>query len=390
MTTIAKTTRKLRSRLTPARVLAAGAALALSLTACGSSSSPATSSAPAAANGAPTSSGPSAAASSTAGGSSPAATTGAAATSAATAAPVKTTVLLDWFPNPDHASLYTALTQGDFTRAGVEVTLQAPSGSQDALKLVSAGAMPLGISYEPNVITAASKGLDVEAVAALVPVPLDSLIISGGSGITSPAGLAGKKIGTTGDPVANAILSTILSKNGVDVKQTKLIAVSEGLIAAMLTENVDAIIGGYRNVEAIQLQLKGKPGKVFPVDEQGVPDYDELVVVAQKSKLANDPAYQAMVKAFLSGLAKGDAAAQADPNAAIAALKPQIKVGDYSDADLKAMVPVTTKLFKNPDGFGSMSAGKWQAFADWMLKNKLIDKAVTASDAESSAYLPAK
>ena len=303
---------------------------------------------------------------------------------------VSTKVLLDWFPNPDHASLYTALAQGDFTKAGVDVSFQAPSGNQDALKLVSAGAMPLGVSYEPNVITAAAQGLDVEAVAALVPTPLDTLIVSGTSGITSPAGLAGKKIGTTGDPVANAILKTILAKNGVDIKSTSLIAVSEGLVPAILTDNVQAIIGGYRNVEAIQLQLKGKAPKVFPVDQQGVPKYDELVIVAQKSKLAGDPAYRSMVTKFLAGLAKGDATAQADPDTAIAALRPQIKIGDYTDADLKAMVPVTTKLYANPGGFGAMDSAAWQSFADWMLANKLIGKAVTAADAESAAYLPAK
>jgi len=153
---------------------------------------------------------------------------------------------------------------------------------------------------------------------------------------------------------------------------------------------VQAIIGGYRNVEAVQLKLKGQPPVIYKVEDQGLPTYDELVIVAQKSKLASDPGYAAMVKDFLAGLAQGDAAAQASPSAAVAALKPQIKVGDYTDADLNAMVPVTTAAFKNPLGFGQMSTASWQAFSDWMLKNKLITKAVTASDAETTNYLPAK
>jgi putative hydroxymethylpyrimidine transport system substrate-binding protein len=345
---------------------AAGVTATLALAACSSS----TSSAPAAAGG----------------GSASSSGSGAVAPN-----PAKPAVLLDWFPNPDHASLYLAQSQGDFTTAGLSgVTLQAPSGSQDALKLVSTGAMPLGISYEPNVITASSQGLDVEAVAALVPTPLDTLLISGKSGVTSVKGLAGKKIGTDGNPVTVAVLNTILKKNGVAQSSTQQIAVSEGLIPAMLTGNVQAIVGGYRNVEAIQLKLKGQPPLMFKVEDQGVPTYDELVIVAQKSRLASDPGYTAMVKDFLAGLAKGDAAAQASPSAAIAALKPQIKVGDYTDADLSAMVPVTVADYKNPLGFGEMSTGNWQAFADWMLSNKLISKAVSAADAETDAYLPGK
>lgn len=349
---------------------AAGVTATLALAACSSSSS-SSSSAAAAASG---STSPAASGSSSA---------------AVAPEPANPTVLLDWFPNPDHASLYMAKTQGDFTKAGLSgVTLQAPSGSQDALKLVSTGAMALGISYEPNVVTAASQGLDVEAVAALVPTPLNTLLISSKSGITSIKGLAGKKIGTTGDPVETAVLNTILKKNGVTPSSTQQIAVSEGLIPAMLSGNVQAIIGGYRNVEAIQLKLQGQTPVDYKVEDQGVPTYDELVVVAQKSKLASDPGYAAMVRDFLAGLAQGDAAAQASPSAAIAALKPVVGAGGYTDADINAMVPVTVADYKNPLGFGKMSASNWQAYADWMLANKLITKAVTASDAETDAYLP--
>ena len=359
-----------RGRPAVIALAAAGVTATLALAACSSSSSSSSSSAAVAASGTPAASG--------------------SASAAVAPDPASPTVLLDWFPNPDHASLFMAKTQGAFTKAGLSgVTLQAPSGSQDALKLVSTGAMALGISYEPNVVTAASQGLDVEAVAALVPTPLNTLLISSKSGITSIKGLAGKKIGTDGDPTSTAVLNTILKKNGVTPSSTQQIAVSEGLIPAMLSGNVQAIIGGYRNVEAIQLKLQGQTPVEYKVEDQGVPTYDELVVVAQKSKLASDPGYAAMVKDFLAGLAQGDAAAQASPSAAIAALKPVVGAGGYTDADINAMVPVTVADYKNPLGFGEMSTSNWQAYADWMLANKLITKAVTASDAETDAYLPA-
>ena len=76
-----------------------------------------------------------------------------------------TTVLLDWFPNPDHIALYLAQKNGDFTKQHLTVTFQSPSNSTDALKLVSLGQVPLAISYEPETITAATDGLNVAAVA---------------------------------------------------------------------------------------------------------------------------------------------------------------------------------------------------------------------------------
>src|SRR5713101_2075822 len=88
-----------------------------------------------------------------------------------------TTVLLDWFPNPDHVALYLAQKNGDFSKQHLTVTFQSPSNSTDALKLVSLGQVPLAISYEPEMITAATAGLNVTAVAAMIPTSLNSLII---------------------------------------------------------------------------------------------------------------------------------------------------------------------------------------------------------------------
>jgi putative hydroxymethylpyrimidine transport system substrate-binding protein len=295
-------------------------------------------------------------------------------------------VLLDWFPNPDHISLYLAKKDGDFTAQGLNVTLQAPSSTSDAIKLVSLGQIPLAISYEPEVLISEAKKLDVTAVAALVPTSLNSLIISGKSGVTSPAGLTGKKIGSSGLDTDNAFITAITKKYGVNEKSLKIITVSQGLVPAMVSGQVDAIIGGYQNVEAIQLADRGLKPLVYPVSVAGVPAYDELVVIANTSKLKSDPTYQAMVKSFLAGLAKGDAATQADPAAALAALSPVAK--GYSASLLKKMVDVTAPLLKNSAGFGAMDVAQWQSFADWMKSDGLISTSVNASLVVNTSFLP--
>jgi hypothetical protein len=40
------------------------------------------------------------------------------------------------------------------------------------------------------------------------------------------------------------------------------------------------VIGGYRNIEALELKLQGKDPQVMNVEDYGVPAYDELVIVA--------------------------------------------------------------------------------------------------------------
>ena len=301
-------------------------------------------------------------------------------------ATTNTTVLLDWFPNPDHIALYLAQKDGDFTKHHLNVTFQSPSNSTDALKLVSLGQVPLAISYEPETITAATAGLNVAAVAAMIPTPLNSLIISGKSGVSGPAGLAGKTVGTDGDPVSAQMLKAVLKKYHLSLSQIKLVTVNEGLVPAMVSNKVSAIISGYRNVEGIQLASLGLKPKVYPVDTQGVPNYDELVIIANKSKLASDAAYRTMVREFLAGLGQGAAAAEASPAAALAALSPVAK--GYSPALLKQMVYATAPLLKNPGGFGSMSVSQWQSFANWMKSDGLITKPVQASTVVNTSQLP--
>jgi putative hydroxymethylpyrimidine transport system substrate-binding protein len=301
-------------------------------------------------------------------------------------ATTNTTVLLDWFPNPDHIALYLAQKDGDFTKQHLNVTFQSPSNSTDALKLVSLGQVPLAISYEPETIVAATDNLNVTAVAAMIPTSLNSLIISGKSGVSSPAGLKGKTVGTDGDPTSAQMLKAVLKKYSLPLSQIKLVTVNEGLVPAMVSNKVSAIISGYRNVEAIQLGSLGLKPKVYPVDTQGVPNYDELVIIANKTKLASDPAYRTTVKEFLAGLALGASAAQASPSAALAALSPVAK--GYSPALLKKMVYATAPLLKNPAGFGTMSVSQWQSFANWMHSDGLITKQVQASSVLNTSMLP--
>ena len=84
--------------------------------------------------------------------------------------------MLDFFVNPDHAGIYTALENGHFEEAGLDVTPRVPSDPAAPIKLVASGQADLAVSYEPEVLLARDQGLPVVAVAAIVPEPLTSLI----------------------------------------------------------------------------------------------------------------------------------------------------------------------------------------------------------------------
>ena len=54
-------------------------------------------------------------------------------------APKGATLVLDFQPNAVHAGIYSALAQGYYRDAGVDLDVQQPSASTDAPKLLEAG-----------------------------------------------------------------------------------------------------------------------------------------------------------------------------------------------------------------------------------------------------------
>jgi putative hydroxymethylpyrimidine transport system substrate-binding protein len=295
---------------------------------------------------------------------------------------------LDFYPNPDHAGIYMAEKLGYFDEAGLDVTIQTPSDPAAPIKQVAAGRTDLAISYEPEVILADEKGLDVIAVAAIVDVPLTSMIWLKESKIGGVADLRGKTIATAGIPYQDAYLKAILARANLSPSDVRTVNVGYGLLPAIVGGRADAMLGGFRNVEGVDLRLRGKEPVVTPVDRLGVPTYNELVLVAQRESLEDDPE---PVRLFLAALARGTAAAVKSPDATTGALLEAN--GDLDPRLTRAEVKATLPLLKAPDGpnpFGYMDPADWERFALWMRDNEVIASRPQADRLLSNDYLPGR
>jgi len=286
---------------------------------------------------------------------------------------------LDFYPNPDHAGIYMAQKLGYFSEAGLDVSIQTPSDPAAPIKLLAAGQTDLAISYEPEVMLAREQGLDVVAVGALVDRPLTSLIWLKKSGVKGVADLRGKTIATAGIPYQDAYLKTILARAKLTPSDVKTVNVGYGLLPALVGGSAQAMLGGFSNVEGVDLRLRGKDPVVTPVDKLGVPTYDELVLVARRDRLEEDP--QA-IRLFLGALARGTAAAIKSPEATTKAL---LEANSNLDPKLtKAEVAATLPLLSKR---GTMNPAEWKAFIAWMRENGLISASPTTAEVLSNAYL---
>jgi putative hydroxymethylpyrimidine transport system substrate-binding protein len=204
----------------------------------------------------------------------------------------KLTVLLDWFVNPDHATLIIAQEKGFFAQAGLEVELTAPANPNDPPKLVAARKADLAISYQPQLHLHVDRGLPLRRIATLVGTPLSSLVVLRDGPIKAIADLKGRKIGFSVGGFEDAILGAMLRKAGLSLEDVTLINVNFSLSPSLISGQVDAVIGAYRNFELNQMDIVKRPGRAFYVEEEGVPAYDELIVVAHADRLflINHPA----------------------------------------------------------------------------------------------------
>ncbi|RJF82779.1 ABC transporter ATP-binding protein [Oleomonas cavernae] len=216
------------------------------------------------------------------------------------AAADKLTVLLDWAVNPDHAPLILAKTQGYFAARGLEVELIAPSDPNDPPKLVAAGQADLAVTYQPQLVLLVDQGLPLKRVATLIDTPLNCLAVLADGPVKSIADLKGRKIGYSVAGFEDALLNTMLATAGLTNADVQLVNVNFALATSLAAGQVDAVIGAYRNFEIPEMALLGKPARIFPVEDHGVPSYDELIIAAGADK-ADDPRIARFVAALEDG-----------------------------------------------------------------------------------------
>ena len=303
-------------------------------------------------------------------------------------APESLTLALDWYVNADHAGIYEAIDRGYFRDAGLAVHPQAPSDPSAPIKEVAEGRADLAISYEPEVMLARDQGLPVKAVAAMVPQPLTSLISLGKANIRTPADLKGKTIATAGIPYQQAFLKAILDKAGLSESDVNVVNVQQGLLPAVISGRADAMLGGFSNIEGVDLAQRGLNPRVEPVDQLGVPTYDELVLVASDDEVAND---SRSIQLFIAALERGTQYAAANPQSATDAI---LAAGQGLDPKLtRAEIDRTLPLLEQKGTghpFGYLDQREWTRFAHFMADNGLIKVLPSMSSILTNDLLPSQ
>jgi putative hydroxymethylpyrimidine transport system substrate-binding protein len=276
----------------------------------------------------------------------------------------KLTLILDWFPNVDHLPIYAARQQGFFAEEGLEIKIISPSETADGLKMVASGNVDIAVSYEPQTIIAAARGLDVTVFARLIEHPLTTLLFLKGKGIETPRDLAGKKIGYTVPGLMDVLLEAFARVN--DIQDYRAINVGFAIVQSLTANKVDAVMGPFKTYETVTMAHKGYEVGYFELEKWGIPDYDELIFITSKETMQKN---QAAMAGFRRVMDRAIAQVRQNPQQAFKDYLQQVPEADRhieSDA-FKLTLPYYA-------AHQQLDVNRWQLFADFALKYGLIDK----------------
>ena len=149
---------------------------------------------------------------------------------------------------------------------------------------------------------------------ALVQRPLAAVIAQ--PQIARPRDLEGKRVGVTGLPSDDAVLSSIVRGDGGDPAKVRKVTIGFQAVTALLARRVDAATA-FWNAEGVALQAKRPGMHQFKVDDFGAPPYPELVLCVSRETLRDD---RALVAATVRALRRGYEETINDPESAVEAL----------------------------------------------------------------------
>ena len=291
---------------------------------------------------------------------------------AQSAAPAqKFTVILDWFVNPDHAPLFTARYIGAFERAGLDVALVPPTDPDLPPRLLAAGKADAALSYQTQLYLLVDQGLPLRRTGTLIDKPLNTLTALKRSGITTLADLKGRKIGYSVAGVEEVLIATMLRHAGLGLSDVTLVNVNFALVTALMSNEVDAVIGTYRTYEDIQLAQAGLQPVMFFPEDYGVPPSDELILLSNTAGLTN-PA----LPKFLKAVQEGANYLVRHPDEMLARfVQDQPSLNDKLDiASWKALPGY---FAQDP---AALDAARYTTYRDFMLREKLIKNSLPLTD----------
>ncbi|MCC6870139.1 MAG: ABC transporter substrate-binding protein [Burkholderiales bacterium] len=293
---------------------------------------------------------------------------GLAAAGGAQAANTPVTFQLNWMAGGYNAGFASALVQGYYKDAGLDVTIVQGNGSGTTAQLVANGRAQLAYADAVAVMQLIAKGAPMKVVSTVYQSNPSAVMALKKTGIKSIKDLAGKKLGVPSGTSQTTMLPLLLNANNLKASEVTMIEMPvPSLVPAMLQGQVDAVLG---SIDAYQIQAEAQGAQldVWRFADYGVPTVSTSVF-ASNDFIKNHPD---VLKKFVAASLKGWSFAIDHPDQAIKDLKKVFP--EVNEKVAAAELAVIRPLFCSGGAkfFGKSEDALWAKSQDLLAEVKLV------------------
>jgi NitT/TauT family transport system substrate-binding protein len=187
--------------------------------------------------------------------------------------PVK--LQLQWYAQAQFAGYYAAVAKGYYKDEGLDVSIVEGSADIVPIDSLTAGDVDYAISWVPKVLGSIEAGAKVTDVAQIFERSATTQISFKDKGITSPADLKGKKVGSWGYGNEWELFAG-MQKAGVTLKDISLVQQAFDM-NGFLAGDIDAAQAMTYNEYAQVLETKNpKTGELYTPDDLNVINWNDV------------------------------------------------------------------------------------------------------------------
>jgi len=323
------------------------------------------------------------AASPSAGSPSSSASSSEAASPSAPASLGKVKVVLDWTPNTNHTGLYVAADQGYWKKRGLDVEIVLPPES-GADQMVATGAADFGVGAQEGLTLARENGMPIVSLAAIIQHNTSGFASPEDKNIKAPKDFEGHSYGGWGSPAEEAVIGSMMQKQGADVKKVKFVNAGTADFFTAVQKDIDFewIFYAWTGIEAEQRGIK--LNMVYLSDFDKRLDYYTPVLTTSEKMIKDKPD---VVRAFVEGASEGYQYAIDHPAEAADIL---IKANPDLNADLvkASQAWLSPKYKDDAPRWGEQKRDVWSGYAEFLKEHKLLTKDLDYDAMFTNEFLP--
>jgi NitT/TauT family transport system substrate-binding protein len=279
------------------------------------------------------------------------------------------TLRLNWVPEPEFGGFYAAQEQGDYAKAGLDVTLEPGGAGSPVVQMIATGKVPLGIVSADEVVIARSRGAKVVAVYAVCQTCPQAIMTHAARHFTSLKDVFSSPGTIAMEP--GLPYAKYLTQKYPPAAGAKIVPYTGGIAQYLNDKNYSQQCFIFS--EPLAAKRQGADPQSFLVADSGYNPYT-VVVATTDDFLADHPD---IVRRFVKATREGWARYMKDPavaNDVMGKLNSAMDAQTFTEA-AAALKPLVQDDFTQANGLGAMTVKRWAELGQQLVDLKIIESA---------------